>query len=251
MMYSPDFKELSPDNSVENNQRAFSVAEKHLGISSLIKPTEMEQPDRLALVTYLSLFYELFQDSQPATLPTGPEHDVKVSSLKEPTPSKEAASSCEKSSISPKKSAASTSKTAISTEKPVSPVEKPVTSAQKPVTSTRKQVTSAEKTLTSFEKPSEKQVISAKKPATSAEKKIASVEKPAGKQVTSEKQVVSTEKPATSTKEQITSPEKPVESPGKKKKHKRKLGIFRRSKKKTLATATPSVERYLVYCMYF
>lgn len=63
--HRPNFKELKPENSVENNQLAFSLAEKHLAISSLIKPTEMKKPDKLALFTYLSLFYELFEDADP------------------------------------------------------------------------------------------------------------------------------------------------------------------------------------------
>lgn len=53
---------------MENNQLAFSLAEKHLAISSLIKPTEMKKPDKLALFTYLSLFYELFEDAEPVEL---------------------------------------------------------------------------------------------------------------------------------------------------------------------------------------
>ena len=58
--YSPNFDELSPSNAVENNQLAFSIAEEQFGITSLLKPTEMENPDKLGLFTYLSLFYEFF-----------------------------------------------------------------------------------------------------------------------------------------------------------------------------------------------
>ena len=84
-MYSPNFSELNPENSVENNQLAFSLAEKHLAISSLIKPTEMKKPDKLALFTYLSLFYELFEDAEPVeqTPPTPPEPVRELSPLRE------------------------------------------------------------------------------------------------------------------------------------------------------------------------
>ena len=63
---SPNFKQLSPLNSISNNQLAFSVAEEHLGINPLLKAEEMARPDRLALLSYLSLFYELFLDAEPA-----------------------------------------------------------------------------------------------------------------------------------------------------------------------------------------
>lgn len=68
LLHSPNFDKLRPENSVENNQLAFSLAEEHLAISSLIKPTEMKKPDKLALFTYLSLFYELFEDAEPVEL---------------------------------------------------------------------------------------------------------------------------------------------------------------------------------------
>ena len=70
---------------MENNQLAFSLAEKHLAISSLIKPTEMKKPDKLALFTYLSLFYELFEDAEPVeqTPPTPPETIRELSPLRE------------------------------------------------------------------------------------------------------------------------------------------------------------------------
>lgn len=71
--YSPDFKELSPANAVENNQLAFSIADEELGITSLLKPTEMENPDKLALFTYLSTFYECFFNKEPAEKPVKPK----------------------------------------------------------------------------------------------------------------------------------------------------------------------------------
>jgi len=47
--------------------QCFSVAEKHLGISSPLNPYEMKHPDQLALVTYLSYFYDIFHDKDPVS----------------------------------------------------------------------------------------------------------------------------------------------------------------------------------------
>lgn len=95
---------------MENNQLAFSLAEKHLAISSLIKPTEMTKPDKLAMFTYLSLFYELFEDAEPVELSvsTPAEAHRELSPLREEGPegmltSGEQMSSPEKSVTSPKK----------------------------------------------------------------------------------------------------------------------------------------------------
>ena len=54
-----------PRTFISNNELAFSLSEEHFGISRLLKPKEMKKPDKLTLLSYLSLFYELFLDMEP------------------------------------------------------------------------------------------------------------------------------------------------------------------------------------------
>ncbi|XP_050020131.1 F-actin-monooxygenase MICAL3 isoform X7 [Alexandromys fortis] len=61
-----DFDSLDEQNVEKNNQLAFDVAEKELGISPIMTGKEMAavaEPDKLSMVMYLTQFYEMFKDS--------------------------------------------------------------------------------------------------------------------------------------------------------------------------------------------
>lgn len=58
-----DFTSLDPDDVFGNNELAFSVAEQHLGVPSLLDPQDMvecELLDRLSILTYLAQYYQAF-----------------------------------------------------------------------------------------------------------------------------------------------------------------------------------------------
>ncbi|KAI5126012.1 [F-Actin]-Monooxygenase Mical3 [Manis pentadactyla] len=65
-----DFDSLDEQNVEKNNQLAFDVAEKELGISPIMTGKEMAsvgEPDKLSMVMYLTQFYEMFRDSLPSS----------------------------------------------------------------------------------------------------------------------------------------------------------------------------------------
>ena len=75
-----DFTSLDPDNIAVNNQLAFDILECELGISPIITGQELASqaeagrpPDKLAMISYLSLIYELFRKEIPCTMQQEPD----------------------------------------------------------------------------------------------------------------------------------------------------------------------------------
>ncbi|XP_072419498.1 F-actin-monooxygenase mical1-like isoform X5 [Chiloscyllium punctatum] len=63
-----DFESLKEESVAENNQLAFSIAEKEFGISPIMTGREMEvatSPDKLSMFMYLTQFNEFFKDISP------------------------------------------------------------------------------------------------------------------------------------------------------------------------------------------
>ncbi|KAL1490751.1 hypothetical protein ABEB36_013397 [Hypothenemus hampei] len=82
-----DFNKLNKDDIYHNNELAFRVAEHHLGIPSLLDAEDMvehEVPDRLSILTYLSQFYQTFENQRgqsgarttPKRPPASPDHGI-------------------------------------------------------------------------------------------------------------------------------------------------------------------------------
>ncbi|XP_043519152.1 F-actin-monooxygenase Mical isoform X6 [Frieseomelitta varia] len=89
-----DFHSLNPDDAVTNNQLAFDVLEKELGIPPIMTGEEMVQcdvPDKLAMFSYLTQIYEVFRGEipyikHPKLEPENEERPVHSKQLSQLTP---------------------------------------------------------------------------------------------------------------------------------------------------------------------
>ena len=66
-----EFDSLDPDDVFGNNSLAFSTAEQHLGIPSLLDPHDMvecELLDRLSILTYLSQYYQVLTNQSNSVI---------------------------------------------------------------------------------------------------------------------------------------------------------------------------------------
>jgi len=66
----PDWKELKPENALENASRAMEAAEKHLGVPKVITPEEISfvRVDEFSVMTYVSYFPDALINLRAAQL---------------------------------------------------------------------------------------------------------------------------------------------------------------------------------------
>ncbi|NXY03307.1 MILK1 protein, partial [Pteruthius melanotis] len=79
-----DFDSLSKDDVYENNRLAFELAERELGIPALLDPNDMvsmKVPDCLSIMTYVSQYYNHFNNPSQGDVPPPMKRPTAASSL--------------------------------------------------------------------------------------------------------------------------------------------------------------------------